>query len=257
VTVTQKIVERPKPQIKVKKAQPTKMTPSPESLKSDIFTYPADFPENLKQLDKLAIDSWKLIDTKYLSNEEMFLDVDYLGMTVGKVVLSYRGLKSIQDKPVHHFQAFFKSAPFYSAIYELDDKLDTYVDKEKFVSLRYNLVQRESKQDVDEVQLFDRDSLTTNAYQKRVVKGEAKNKKWNGQIPRYSIDALSVLWLIRSMPLKNGEKYILPVVNKGKTLKLEATVEKREKITVKMGAFSAIKVRAHTGSTGKTLQSEI
>lgn len=253
--VLPKVAEKPKPQVTLKKAQPTKKTPPPPPVKSPAFTYPVDFPEPLKDLDKLAADSWKLIDTKYLSNEEMFLDVDYLGMTVGKVVLSYRGLKSIQGKPVHHFQAFFKSAPFYSAIYELDDKLDTYVDKEQFVSLRYNLVQRESKQDVDEVQLYDRDTLTTSAYQKRVVKGEAKNKKWNGFIPRYSIDALSVLWLIRSMPLVNGEKYILPVVNKGKTLKLEATVEKREKITVKMGTFSAIKVRAHTVYTGKTLKS--
>jgi hypothetical protein len=181
--------------------------------------------------------------------------VDYLGMTVGKVVLTYRGLKSMSNKPVHHFQAYFKSAPFYSAIYELDDHLDTYVDQEKFVGLRYNLVQRESKQDVDEVQLYDREKLYTNAYQKQVKDGKAKDRKWKGFIPRYSIDPLSVLWLIRGMPLKNGDTYVLPVVNKGKVIVMDATVEAREKIKTKIGEFDTIRVKAHTVYTGKTLKS--
>jgi hypothetical protein len=185
----------------------------------------------------------------------MFLDVDYLGMTVGKVVLSYRGLKSMSSKPVHHFQAFFKTAPFYSAIYELDDHLDTYVDQEKFVGLRYNLVQRESKQDVDEVQLYDREKLTTTAYQKQVRDGKTKNKKWAGFIPRYSIDGLSVLWLIRGLPLKTGDEYILPVVNKAKILIMEVKVEAREKIKTQLGELMSVRVKAHTAYTGKTLKS--
>lgn len=239
------------------KNKPSKKLTEPKvsEKKTSGFVYPKDYPENLKKLDLEAEKSWKLVQANFKINEEMFLDVDYLGMTVGKVVLSYRGLKSIQTKPVHHFQAFFKSAPFYSAVYELDDKLDTFVDQENFVGLRYNLVQRESRQNVDEVQLYDRDQLITSAYQKRVARGETKNKKWNGYIPRFSIDPLSVLWLIRSMPLHNGDKYVFPVVNKGKTLRLEATVESRETVKIKMGEFKAIKVKAHTVYTGKTLKS--
>lgn len=217
--------------------------------------YPADYPEELKLVDQTALESWKLFKPNLNQEEKMLLDVDYLGMTVGKVVLSYRGLKMISAKPVHHFQAYFKSAPFYSAIYEIDDQLDTYVMQESFVGLRSNLVQRESKQNVDEVQLYDREALRTTAYQKQDRKGEIKNRKWEGIIPKWSIDPLSVLWLIRGLPLKDGDRYHLPLVNKGKTLVLEATVEAREVIKTKIGEIPTIRVRAHTQYTGKTLKS--
>lgn len=220
-----------------------------------IDAYPADYPAELKQVDKQAEGSWKLFKPIFDTDEKMMLDVDYLGMTVGKVVLRYRGLKSINEKSVHHFQAFFKSAPFYSAIYELDDQLDTYVEKENFVGVRSNLVQRESKQDVDEVQLYDRETLRTMAYQKRVKDGKTKNSKWSGFIPKWSIDPLSVLWLIRGLPLKTGDKYFLPIVNKGKTLVLEATVSGREVLKTKMGEKASIRVHAFTQYTGKTLKS--
>jgi hypothetical protein len=217
--------------------------------------YPAEYPEELKAVDAKAAGSWALFRPTFRADEKMMLDVDYLGMTVGKVVLRYRGLKTMSEKPVHHFQAFFKSAPFYSAIYELDDQLDTFVAADKFVGLRSNLVQRESKQNVDEVQLYDRETLRTTAYQKLVRDGKTKNKKWEEFMPRWSIDPLSVLWLIRGMPLKERDVYYLPIVNKGKTLLLEATVEGREKIKTKAGEFSTIRVRAFTQYTGKTLKS--
>jgi len=241
-----------------KKASPLAkkiIAPSVVMVATPGFAYPDDYPAELKALDEKAALSWTQFKPRFKVDEKMFLDVDYLGMTVGKVVLSYRGLKSMSSKPVHHFQAFFKSAPFYSAIYELDDHLDTYVDQEKFVGLRYNLVQRESKQDVDEVQLYDREKLWTTAYQKQVRDGKTKNKTWKGFIPRYSIDGLSVLWLIRGLPLKSGDVYVLPVVNKAKILVMEVTVEAREKIKTKLGELSSIRVKAHTVYTGKTLKS--
>ena len=249
--------KKPAPATKPKLAEPPKKVEVPVVAVSAPagFSYPADYPAELKALDAKAAPSWALFKPRLLLNEEMFLNVDYLGMTVGKVVLSYRGVKSMTGRPVHHFQAYFKSAPFYSAIYELDDHLDTYVDQEKFVGLRYNLVQRESKQDVDEVQLYDREKLYTNAYQKLVREGKAKHKKWKGSIPRYSIDPLSVLWLIRGMPLKNGDKYLFPIVNKGKIIEMEATVEAREKIKTKLGEANCVRVKAHTQYTGRTLKS--
>ena len=242
--------------VTVKKTVPVVAAKKPAKQTAPIVDlYPADYPAELKLVDKQAEASWKLFKPIFDTDEKMMLDVDFLGMTVGKVVLRYRGLKSINEKSVHHFQAFFKSAPFYSAIYELDDQLDTYVEKENFVGVRSNLVQRESKQDVDEVQLYDRETLKTMAYQKRVKDGKTKNSKWSGFIPKWSIDPLSVLWLIRGMPLKTGDKYFLPIVNKGKTLVLEATVSGREVLKTKMGEKASIRVHAFTQYTGKTLKS--
>jgi len=79
--------------------------------------YPEDYPAELKELDQKTKSTWEQFRPYLNKDEKIMLDVDYMGMTVGKVVVGYRGLKMMGDKPVHHFQAFFKSAPFYSAIY--------------------------------------------------------------------------------------------------------------------------------------------
>jgi hypothetical protein len=236
----------------VKKGAPPKPT---ENAGLKEFAYPADFPEELKKLDEQTAKTWKLFRPVFDEQERMMLDIDYMGMTVGKVIVGYKGIKLINEKPVHHFQAFFKSAPFYSAIYEIDDQLDTFVDQETFVSRRFNLVQRESSQDVDEVQLYDSANFTTRAYQKTVRKGKVKTKEWEGPLPRYSLDALSVLWLIRGLPLKTGDTYIVPVVNKGETLRVTTNVEGREKLKLKTGEVNTIRIQASTQYTGRTLKS--
>lgn len=217
--------------------------------------YPEDYPTELKELDENSKKTWDLFKPYLNTNEKIMLNVEYLGMTVGKVVVGYRGLKMMNDNTVHHFQAFFKSAPFYSAIYEIDDQIDTFVDTESFTSKRYNLIQKESSQDVDEVQLYDREVLKTSAYQKTVKKKEASSKKWEGPIPQWYIDPLSVLWLIRGMPLLNGEVYTIPVVNKSKVLVVTATVQDREVIKIKTGKVQTIRVQASSQYTGKTLKS--
>ncbi len=217
--------------------------------------YPEDFPAELKELDQKTKTTWELFKPYLNKDEKIMLDVDYLGMTVGKVVVGYRGLKMMGDKSVHHFQAFFKSAPFYSAIYEIDDQLDTFVDTESFTSKRYNLIQKESSQNVNEVQLYDRELLKTSAYQKAVKNKVETSKKWEGAIPHWYIDPLSVLWLLRGMPLQNGDVYTIPVVNKAKVLVLTARVEKREEIKIKTGKIDTIRVQASSQYTGRTLKS--
>lgn len=246
---------RPVPKTPVK----TKAVPKTKSKEDSVVVvksiYPEDYPSELKELDQKTKITWEQFKPYLNKDEKIMLDVDYLGMTVGKVVVGYRGLKMMGDKPVHHFQAFFKSAPFYSAIYEIDDQLDTFVDSESFTSKRYNLIQKESSQNVNEVQLYDRELLKTSAYQKSVKKKEESSKKWEGPIPHWYIDPLSVLWLLRGMPLKNGEVYTIPVVNKAKVLVLTATVEKREEIKIKTGKVSTIRVQASSQYTGRTLKS--
>lgn len=250
-TATKTNTAPPKEKSKPKTAAKSKPAPAPV-VKS---IYPDDYPQELKDLDQKTKTTWELFKPYLNKDEKIMLDVDYLGMTVGKVVVGYRGLKMMGDKPVHHFQAFFKSAPFYSAIYEIDDQLDTFVDSESFTSKRYNLIQKESSQDVNEVQLYDRELLKTSAYQKSVKKKEESSKKWEGPIPHWYIDPLSVLWLLRGMPLKNGEVYTIPVVNKAKVLVVTATVEKREEIKIKTGKVSTIRVQASSQYTGRTLKS--
>lgn len=239
----------PKP---IVKPQPAKK----EAPKPVVKSLPADYPPELIALNAKAKKVWDLYRPNPEADTKVFLDIHYLGMTVGKVAVENRGKKKVNDKEVWHFHARLKSAPFYSNIYELDDTIDTYVTTDQFLSIRYSLIQRESKQDVDDLQLHDRDQLKTFwFYHQKKSDGSLKDKKAEKPIPFYSIDPFSVLFFYQGLPLANGDVYEIPLINKGKILSFRSVVEGREVIETAKGDRKSIRVHATTKYTGETLKS--
>jgi hypothetical protein len=218
---------------------------------------PADYPEELNALNEKGKKVWEQYEPNHHSHigEKIFLDIHYLGMTVGKIMVTNQGKKMIDNKEVWHFHARFKSAPFYSSIYELDDTVDTYVTTDKFQSLKYTVIQRESKVEVDDIQLFDHEGLKVYWLYRQERSGKKKNKKEEKYIPYYSIDPFSSLFLYQGLPLKNGDVYEIPVVNKGKVLIMRAKVEGRETIETETGVRKAIRLQATTAYSGDKLKS--
>jgi hypothetical protein len=143
-------------------AKPLKPDLSPAEVPAPIEDrLPKDYPPEMLKLNQQAKSIWEKYKPNHTEGEKIFMDIHYLGMTVGKIMITNRGKKMINGKEVWHFHARFKSAPFYSKIYELDDTVDTYVTTDQFLSLRYSLIQRESSMDIDDLQLHDRDKLKT------------------------------------------------------------------------------------------------
>lgn len=252
------VLENPmpiKPAVKVspKKIEKKKIS---DTLVKETTSLPKDYPQELIDINSRAKKVWDVYQSNHHIGQTVYLDIHYLGMTVGKIVLINKGKKVVNDKEVWHFHARFKSAPFYSKIYELDDTVDTFVTTDSFLSNRYSLVQRESKQDIDDLQLHDRDQLTTFWFYRQKRSGEKeKNKKVEKPMPYFSTDPFSVVFFYQGLPLKNGDIYEIPLVNKGKILILKSQVEGRETIETEKGKRKAIRVHATTKYTGETLKS--
>jgi hypothetical protein len=259
-------LEKPNPELRKveeKKAEEIKATIKKaekkivaEATVEKIKPLPSDYPQELIEINKRAKKVWDVYVPNHHIGQTVYLDIHYLGMTVGKIVLINKGKKVVNNKDAWHFHARFKSAPFYSKIYELDDTVDTYVTTEKFLSTRYSLVQRESKQDIDDLQLHDRDQHKTFWFYRQKRSGEKeKNKKVEKPMPYFSTDPFSVVFFYQGLPLKNGDVYEIPLVNKGKILILKSQVEGRETIETEKGKRKAVRVHATTKYTGETLKS--
>lgn len=261
------VKEKPKPESVTKKPEaPKKAEPKTAAKKKEeekkveapaVKALPADYPPEMVTINEKAKKVWDVYRSNHHINEKIFLDIHYLGMTVGKIMVTNKGKNVIDNKEVWHFHARFKSAPFYSSIYELDDTVDTFVTTDKFLSLKYSVIQRESKQNVDDIQLLDHDALKVYwLYQsKRLSDGKKRNKKEEKAIPYFSIDPFSTLFLYQGLPLKNGDVYEIPVVNKGKVLIMRAKVDGRETIETETGVRKAVRLQATTQYTGDTLKS--
>lgn len=229
---------------------------TPDLNVSTINVLPEKYPKTLLEINEKAKKVWDLYRPNHHVDQKIYLDIHYLGMTVGKIMVLNKGKRIINNKEAWHFHARFKSAPFYSHIYELDDTVDTYVTADQFLSTRYSLIQRETKMDIDDLQIHDRDQYKTFwFYHQKKNDGSVRDKKVENFIPYFSIDPFSMLFFYQGLPLKNGDRYEIPLINKGKILILKSFVEAREVIETEKGKRKAIRIHAITKYTGETLKS--
>lgn len=233
----------------VKKIEPTHIKPEEKVLQL-AGDYPADYPKEYIQYDKKSKDIWSKFNPFFFKGEQTIMSVTYLGVTAGYITITSKSVMNINDKIAYNYNARFKSSDSYSYFYWLDDQLNTFVEKDTFLPIKYSLIQREKKQDVDDLQLFDFQKLRTYTFYKRVKKDSNKNEKLNVYIPKYAQDSFSALQFVRGLPLKKGDKYEFPVITRGKVWLLKVEVAGTETIEVMDKDVSAIKIKAETHFPG-------
>lgn len=249
-----KVVEKEKPQPVLKITSKKDVVEVPEQVEEktepevetkETSALPEDYPEELMALDKESKETWEKFKPVYRIGEEFVMAIDYLGITAGHVRFMTRGNLEIAGKDALHFRALFKTAKFYKYIYEADDMVETYVSAEKFLPIKYSLVQRESNKDVDDLQLFDHDLRKTYVFYKRFKKKNQQltKREKESYITEYFQDFMSTLYFVRGLPLKAGDVYKFPVFTRGKFWRLSIKVANtNDKIKVMGGWRKAIRL---------------
>lgn len=233
---------------------PEKISPAKVLKKLTKKKYPKDYPEEFVSFNEKILNSLPIVQPKIFPGEEISMAIEFMGLTMGHIVFATMESTKIGNKEVYHLAARLKTASFYNFIYEVDNKLNSYVEQEKFLPVKYSYIQNESKQDVDDLQLFDAETLKTYSFYHRVTDKKDKKKQRERFTPVFFQDPFSLLYYIRSLPLAEGEKYLVPVVNKGETLRMSIEVEKREEIGTEIGDKQAIKVIIVIDSDGDSFK---
>jgi hypothetical protein len=211
---------------------------------------PEDYPEEYKAYDAKSQEAWAKFNPVFYQGEQSIMAVTYLGVTAGYITIMSKEVVTLNGKQAFHYYARFKSSDSYRYFYWLDDRLDSYVEKETFLPMKYSLVQREKKQNVDDLQLFDFKKMMTYNWYKRVKEGSDKDEKGEAQIPRLAQDSFSALQFVRGLPLIKGEIYELPVITRGKFWILKVEVMGEESTTVNGKDTQAIRIKAETNFPG-------
>ena len=219
-----------------------------EALKKDF--YPKDYPESFIKYDSLSKKVWPQFKPIVYVGEKYTFRVGYLGITAGYIQIETLPKVRVGEDSAYHFKARMRSARYYSYIYTLDDSLESYVNDKNFIPLKYVLLQRESAQTVDDLQLFDSEKLKTFHFYKRLKKGKKKNVELEKPIPRYFQDSFSALFFVRGLPLRKGDLYEFPIVTRGKIWILKIKVEGVESLKVAGKWEDAIRINAETHFPG-------
>ncbi|MBT3983792.1 MAG: DUF3108 domain-containing protein [Bacteriovoracaceae bacterium] len=212
--------------------------------------YPKGYPKVLKGYDKKSEPLWKKFSPKIYIGEKMALDVKYFNITAGKIFIETLPIKKIGGRKTFHFFARLKSAPFYEYIYKLDDYIESFMDIETYTPIKYALVQHETKQDVDDLQLFDDEALKTYFWYKRKKNGQIKEVNKSAFIPKYFQDSVTPLFFMRGLPFKIGAKYEFPVITRAKLWIVKIEVVKIETIRIMGERIKAYKLKAETRYPG-------
>lgn len=218
---------------------------------------PSDYPQNYKDFDKVYAQVWKKFDSSYLNKREKIeMRVSYLGLGMGSMTMNAGEKVFVGDKKAFSFEARLKTADFYSYIYELDDKLSAQIELNEFLPLRYSLIQRESKKEIDDIQLFDREKyLLYYRYRRwRKDKETLTKKSEDIFVPKYALDPFSLLYFVRGLPLSVGQKYEFPVVTRDKLWIFKLMVVDKEEIKTVNGKKMAYKVDAQIGEEGSFIK---
>lgn len=217
--------------------------------------YPDDYPEDLIQLDNKTEGYWTSLKPTLFEGEEVFMDINYMGVSTGKIALTTKPITKLGEEDVYHFHARVKTSRYYSYLYDLDDNVDSYISTKNFLPVKFSLIQRESGQNIDDLQLFDSEKLLSYTFYKRETSKKTKKSKDVTPIPKRFQDPLSIVYFLRSLPFIKGKNYIIPIMNKGKVLTLDAHIEKIETLKTEIGTREAFKIIASTKYEGDTLKS--
>ncbi len=246
--VEKEVPKKSQPNKELKKSKvPKKVLPL---IKKKVAKQAKDYPKEFLNYDKVSREVWAEHKPKVYVGEKFTFKVGYLGLTVGHIQMETLPNAEINGREVYHFKARMRSARYYSYIYTLDDSLESFVTTDSFLPLKYVLLQRESGQKVDDLQLFDQEELKTYFFYKRLKEGKKTKREEEKPIPSFFQDSFSALHFVRGLPLKLGETYKFPIVTRGKIWILEMKPERIEEISANGEVFKAIRVNAETRFPG-------
>jgi hypothetical protein len=212
--------------------------------------YPIVYPPKLKDYDRSSRIIWKQFRAPFSPGESFVMSLSYFGITAAYIKISTLPEVEIAGNKAYHFRAKLKSADFYKSIYSLDDTIESFIGKDAFQPIKYTLVQRESGQNVDDLQLFDLENLRTYHWYKRVKKGINRDLEKDAFIPRYFQDSFSALFFVRGLPLNLGDKFEFPIVTRGKIWILKVHVAELDEVDFDGEDIPALKLVAETHFPG-------
>lgn len=179
---------------------------------------PADIKSGEKCDKDIVIEPAQSVLPEY---EKLFYTVRWLGIQVGTITASIKGIKEINGRKAYELEVIAKTNAFCSAIYRIDDKFISYVDVQYFYTVRHEVYRREGRYKKDAITDFDNDSKK--AYFKNLI--DKSEKIFD--IPYGVQDTLSACYYFRLLPVQIGKKIEYAVYNNEKVYQLFGIIESK------------------------------
>jgi hypothetical protein len=173
----------------------------------------------------------------YRAGENFIYHIRWFGIPVGDAVMSIPEITELNGRKVYHLKAEVESSKWFSMIFKIKDRLDSYVDVEGLYPLKFERYQREGGYKAEEIMEYDHINRT--ATYKSLLNKSVKTM----EIPQGVQDMLSCIYWIRLQEVKPGNSIFVDVNADEKNWKLEVKVLGSERIEMlNLGVYDAFLV---------------
>jgi hypothetical protein len=161
-------------------------------------------------------------------------------MTAGSATLAVREKKPSYGSVAYYITAEGQPISLLQRIYPLYYKADTLLDAYTLLPQRASIYSNENGRERMRTTVFDR-ARRTASYEVRTATQTSRSVP----VPSRTLDLLSAVYALRSLPFSTGTSTTLPVVDAGEVFTVKATVAGRESVRTPGGTFTAWRVEPH------------
>lgn len=172
--------------------------------------------------------------------EKLTFSIGWEFIDAGTAVLCIEDIKEIDNKPCFHISAVTNSNAFFSTMYKVRDKLESFVDTAGIYPLKYTKKTYEGGYQRSFTVFFDHESQKAKISD--VDSGQSEIK-----IPQYLQDIISSFYFVRTQPMVEGSDIRLSVFDNGRYKDVIIKVIRKEHISVSAGEFDCILVQTPVG----------
>lgn len=209
----------------------------------DHLPYPSSFIDSLQthlRVDRVqGVRQQKVTPGPFAGGEKLVYEIVWGPFQAGYVILS------AQPQPrsgTIRLGAKAVSNNFVSAFYKMRDYIVSWVDAQGLYPHFFEQHLREGNYKMDGFILYDNES-------EKVFVQEKKSRVFRA--PRFTHDYISILYHVRSMDFKRGDKFTIDMFIHSKIHPIHFKVKEKKSIEVKAGKFKCIKVQPKLAGKGR------
>ena len=181
-------------------------------------------PEPFKPLTELR----KVENKAFAVGENLVFDIAYGPVIAGTATMSIPDTQWVEGRPCYHIVTTAESNAFFSNIFKVRDRVETFIDMEGIFPWKFEKHIREGKYRSDRYVQYDQ-------WNRRVVMG-----KDTLLVSPYVQDVLSSFYYARTVPLEVGKSFDIDNYGDGKLYPLKVLVHKKDRVQVPAGTFHCV-----------------
>ena len=193
---------------------------------------PAQAPEECGTIGKIPDPMPARLPSRvgFSPGEQLEFSVQYGLVTAGRATMAIDPtIRMREGRPTYHCVTTARSSKMFSTVFEVNDRVESFLDTLHLRSVRFEKHLREGKYNRDLWVVFDQERHVASIDGKREC-----------QVLENVQDVLSSFYYVRTLDLAVGQSIYIPNHDNGKNYAMEVKVHRRERITVDAGTFDCL-----------------